>query len=192
MIKSSDNNNYFGVSKTESHMVQLKEHSRNLCSIQAQQTNYQLSNVPWTLIVICICMFLFFQKFVLSWPDMKILLFFYGVRTDLTKEEWKNHWCALKLGSLFNTVVFPVHKAVWEEIIWAESIQMLLTVLLVLTRAGSSESFQTWLTSADKSMSSPCSVFVFEGVNSKMWSCWETILYLWIPIIQISVQFTSV
>lgn len=28
---------------------------------------------------------------------MKFLLFFYGARTDLTKEEWKNHWCALKL-----------------------------------------------------------------------------------------------
>ena len=52
----------------------------------------------WTLIIICIYMFIFFQKFLLShWAGMKIFLFFYGARTDLTKEEWKNHWCALKL-----------------------------------------------------------------------------------------------
>ena len=43
----------------------------------------------WTLIIICICMFIFFQKFILShWAGMKFLLFFYGARTDLTKEEW--------------------------------------------------------------------------------------------------------
>ena len=74
--------------------------------LQCLSTTNKLSvkqRALWTLIIICICMFIFFQKKFLShWPGVKFLLvffffFFMVPELTLTKEEWKNHWCALKL-----------------------------------------------------------------------------------------------